>query len=852
MTFDITRENTISWDILAEMSKQETTDVHNMVLKRFQELDTESTHALHGTTPKPPTAPGMSAKYLSYPPADLPALMAEYKVTHWLKDYDLEWPEGLMAKTGGEATEGKRSKKERKKHNKQKHKQKAIQMTGADRIRQQQVRALATDTYTQHFGKRDRTTLKPDFDSKVYESVLLYYAYVTHYAFKDRVVGTFVDAALSLRDALKAFGDEVHPDVQQLMRRFFACLEPQFPWATFLKRYTHVLIRTHFKRRFQRALKPFPEQDQLLQAIHADPFNLYVLPWGVGTGKTAMLPPLSTLYAQAGHQTLYCVPFGPVRDQSAALLYRCGVPFAYVVEAPAALGTQWELQPSYHCGDGRMPHVYIVDPSFVKAYTLYWERFAALVGDEGVMDPVENPPDVYLPSRKKRYAHLSHAIWNPRWVLMLDEPSEEDDAVKWVLHHLPPTAFVMSATSWELVDADVQGAHEDRTGKRCVTVAARTVGVSTTLIGYWLEAEPVLSPFHGVRTRAEFAEKLAFVRDKILWRRFLSAEVLLDWAVRMKRAETGLGLPIAFELATLTFDSISERVLAFADAMLEHDSLDDAQFEAFFGFGAAKPDESCEARLQRLLTSESGKFMGGCILGTPTVEQTYAAIAPLLADCPTLDTMQAQLDEHRKAHVAKFAALEKVPVTKPEDRLRKLNQFRELEHQRWTTLPIPDRLVVNTPEYLQRYRQPARPSNGVAPAYLRVQDLVETGDPSKGVDGWRLAPDTMAGVTFARDHEDKLQWRWKGVGAIIGHKEFNMKNIRDLDQHTVGFLMLDTLGAQGLNLKIRHGVLLKGTDGSMLPTSTCLQVAGRVGRWGQDGTGYVYVADVAMFGRVFG
>ena len=145
-----------------------------------------------------------------------------------------------------------------------------------------------------------------------------------------------------------------------------------------------------------------------------------------------------------------------------------------------------------------------------------------------------------------------------------------------------------------------------------------------------------------------------------------------------------------------------------------------------------------------------------------------------------------------------------------------------------------------------------RPSYGVAPAYLRVQDLVETGDPSKGVDGWRLAPDTMAGVTFARDHEDKLQWRWKGVGAIIGHKEFNMKNIRDLDQHTVGFLMLDTLGAQGLNLKIRHGVLLKGTDGSMLPTSTCLQVAGRVGRWGQDGTGYVYVADVAMFGRVFG
>ena len=128
---------------------------------------------------------------------------------------------------------------------------------------------------------------------------------------------------------------------------------------------------------------------------------------------------------------------------------------------------------------------------------------------------------------------------------------------------------------------------------------------------------------------------------------------------------------------------------------------------------------------------------------------------------------------------------------------------------------------------------------------------METGNPSKGVDGWYLSPDTMQGVTFERDQEEKLQWRWKGVGSIIDHKEFNMKNIRDLDNHTVGFLLLDTLGAQGLNLKIRHGILMKGQDGSMLPTSTCLQVAGRVGRWGQDSTGYVYLMHKDMFCHMF-
>jgi hypothetical protein len=270
------------------------------------------------------------------------------------------------------------------------------------------------------------------------------------------------------------------------------------------------------------------------------------------------------------------VPFGPVRDQSAALLYRCGIPFAYVVAADPAHGTAYELQPSYHCGDGRLPQVYIVDPAFVKYYTQYWAKFEALVGEDGVLDPRENPPDIFIP-KKKRYVHLSHAIWNPDWVLLLDEPCEEDDDVRWVLHHLPPTAFVMSATSWELVDAEVQCRHEETRGKACVMVAARTVGVSTTLVGYWLESEPVLSPFHGIRTKAEFVTKLAFVRDKILWRRFLSAEVLLDWAVRMARAQTGLKLPIAFDLATLTFDSISARVVEYADAIIAYDALDDAR-----------------------------------------------------------------------------------------------------------------------------------------------------------------------------------------------------------------------------------------------------------------------------------
>ena len=182
-----------------------------------------------------------------------------------------------------------------------------------------------------------------------------------------------------------------------------------------------------------------------------------------------------------------------------------------------------------------------------------------------------------------------------------------------------------------------------------------------------METEAVLSPFHGIESRQAFAERLQYIRDKILWRRFLSAEVLLDWVVRMRRIKPELSLPFTFDLFTITFDSISERVLEFADMMVHSELLTDEDFRQFFSFGTDKPQLTSDDCLQHLLMNESGKFMGGCIIGTPTVEQTYTQLAPLLDDFPSVDAIQQMLDDHRKQHVTKYLALEKVPVTKPED-----------------------------------------------------------------------------------------------------------------------------------------------------------------------------------------
>lgn len=886
------QESAITWELIAEASKSESTAVHAMILKRFDQLQAEAsatsatsstsfTSSTSAETDKP--AVKMHSHYLSYPPQDIKRLLTTVKVHHMMKGYDgLEWSEEYLEVMGAFDKKRKKSKK----HNKKKNTsgtlaaatdpKAAAKLSSRDRIRQQQVRTLA-DQAGEYFDKSTRTQLRNDFHSQVIEVVVLYYVYVTHYSLRERVVATFIDAVFSLRDALRCFREALHPAVLHITETFLAHITPQFPWTTFLQHYTHVLIKTHFKKRFQKAMQPFPEQEALIQHIHREPYSLFVLPWGVGTGKTAMLPPLATYYHRDHHyQTLYCVPFGPVRDQSAALLYRCGIPFAYVVQsAPGKRKEAWELQPSYHCGNGKMPEVLIVDPAFVRYYTTYWRQYELLMdgADAEELDAHENPPDIHLPNYKRRYTHLSHRLWNPQWVLMLDEPCEESDDVQWVLHNLPPVAFVMSATSWELVDDSVKQLFQEHHTRvvhdeseydsehesehhivpSCITVPANTIGVSTTLVGYWLDGDPILSPFHGIRTRQAFLQKLAYIRDKVLWKRFLSADVLYDWVVRFRKMDLsvpGLRLSVAFDLTTVTFDSICERVLTICDQWAACDALDDAFYASFFGFGTPKPPFPTHPLLH-LLTAESARFLGGCIVGTPTVYATYKTLQPLLEGFPTLDEMQKRIDVHRKDIVQQLANLKKMPVTKKDDQLKKMEKFREIECKKQTSLPIPDELIVNTPEYLKAHHQPIPSIRDGPVPFLRVQDLLERGDPVNGLDDWQLRPDTMEG-NFCVTHEDALQWRWKGVGSILDHKEFNMKNITDLDRGYLGFMLLDKLGAQGLNLKIRHGILMRGEDGRMLPVSTCLQVAGRVGRWGQEGTGYVYVLDEEQFTWVFG
>jgi len=820
---DIERESSLSWDIIAELSKNETTDVYSMLLNHYNNCGKKIETDIYCS---------IINKYLSYPALEMKELFTEYNMS---KFYDEFYEEPVIVDL-------------KKKKAKAKAKSK---IPTRERIRYDQIKLSATKAVC--FFPKKKKELDVSFKNNIIEVIILYYLNTTHYAFTKKKITDFMNCVLSLRDSFLYFEKSVNPIVNQIVKKYFIHIKNEFPWQSFLSHHTHYLLKNHFKNNFQKAPKPFPEQASLLNHIkNTSLHTLYTLPWGVGTGKTAMLPPLASIYSQQNFQTLYCVPFGPVRDQAAALLYRCGVPFAYIVPATNGCQNEFELQPSFMCGEGVNPIVFIVHPKFVKHYIHYWNSFDVLLnGNTDIMDTTDNPPDVYIPSCKARYAHLSHHIWNPDYALIIDEPSDQEDDILWILNNLPRTTFVMSATSWELVSESVKNLYKMKYDSEPITITASTVGVSTTLIAHWLkDKQHVLSPFTGIKTKKSFQQRTEYIRNKILWRRFLSADVMVDWIQKIQSfsPETLKYMPYDFDLYTITFDSLSFRILEWCDTLSQNEAFDDTFYQNMFSL-PDNSDEGCDSIdiLTKILTTDSHQFLGGCIIGVPQVDQIYSSIKPLLSDFPTIQDVDKKIEQYRKIMIDKYVQWKKFPVNNQTDLIKKKENLQEIENKRSTSLPVPENKVINTAAFIEEQTGTKAP---LTSKLTRIQELFESGDPLKDTDGWRIFADKMKG-NFESDYENELRWRWKGVGGINFHKEFNMKNIRDSDAGYLAFLFIDTIGAYGLNLKIKHGILMKGSDGSMLPPATCLQLAGRVGRWGQEGSGYVHITDRDIFETVF-
>jgi len=510
-----------------------------------------------------------------------------------------------------------------------------------------------------------------------------------------------------------------------------------------------------------------------------------------------------------------------------------------------------------------LPTAFIADSAFVAYFIEYWKAYLELVeNDEDSLNPVENPPNIRLPNNKKRYSHITHSLWRHRFALVLDEPSKADPNLAYILENLPRASFIMSATSCDIVTDQIKESYQRAHGaNEAEVVPGRTIGVSTTLIGAWLESLPVLSSFSGIATRAAFGEEIERVKNSVLRRRFLSPLVLLDWNDRIRTKEPTLGLDIGFDFSTLSFDHISSRILEWAEVIYEN-ILDDA----WFAKTLMLPEEQgqCqgrEATLLRIFCGDAFRYGGGCVISVPHVKSMYDEIAGLLKGFPAFDEVLEATKRHKEETLLRVSAVmsskagsgascgggaggssgKKGGSDKIAAMQVKEDKLLQIAATVWKEIPVPHHQIINTFEHLTRMGAPT--STGKI-RFCSPLPLIQHGDLIEDHTTWDLCIDTIEGVD-----EDIQRFRWMGIGSIIDNKNFYMASIHESGTF-LSFLLIDSLGSFGLNLKISHAILMEGRDGTILSREVLHQVAGRVGRLGQESSGRVNITSPRIFERM--
>jgi len=806
---DISRE----WQLIADLSKHESLSIFQLEMAYVDGLSTQDS---------------TGASYVNYPSQSLQSLFDKMGVTKVCEKLKVHAKIVYVTDTT---------------HKKAKNGKKTS--ATADEIRQKTIIETARNECELLLQQR---FVAPDFRSNIIEVILIYYLMNVVNSHKKKIEA-FLDSLFSFRDALIYFqaqlqGNGTYGVFRALLDNYSN--QENMPWKVFIQKYTRFLIRNSFRNNYQRAISLFDEQKELLDQIRQDPFRLFLLPWGVGVGKTALLPAIATMYNRVGHQTLYCVPRGPVRDQNAAYLYRCGIPFAYIVNGAPSSDLKWEIRPSFHCSFGVLPIAYIVDPEFL----LYYLRYQEYRKDRLQMEERVVPPSILIPSFKKRYKHLNHYnLWDREISLILDEPSETDECLPAILLLLPRTGFVMSATSCGIVDDVVKAKYEEAfEGAEIVEIPAVNVGVSTTLIAYWHPDRPVISPFTGVKTRRAFLDVLRKVTSSVMWRRFLSPNVLLDWIVHIRTKYPDIDMNTDFEFFTLSFNDISMRVIEWAHAIAAVKN-DDVFYATVFEMPSSQ-DEWTVENLRSILWDHSHLFMRGCVIGTGSVDLLYEIFSSdERSTLRSVDDIVDSVAKHQKQIVQSMLDILKGTLSTKDDELDREERINDLLKTKWSNIPLQSEEVINTREFI-RLHNPSFAIENINPNWFnRLAELEEIGSPQDNLVQWRLEPEVIADVP-----PNYMMWRWKALGSISTTKEFYIKNILDLDRNLIAFMIVDESGAYGLNIKISNAILVDDTlfgKETLLPRTVYFQIAGRVGRQSQEESGFVYLTSQKLFRHLF-
>lgn len=705
----------------------------------------------------------------------------------------------------------------------------------------------------------------------IIEYIILYFMHFVNKGFKSNNFDLFINSFVSLRDTYKENYNllENNADIIYMIDLFIDYYIDKMKhhkqmWITFINDYSYRLFNNHYKNSFKHNLKLYDEQQNLLNLLNDnDMEGLYILPWGIGCGKTALVAPLSHLiHQEKGISVFYCISKPPVKDQTAANMYRCGIPFAYINKIGHK---KYSMNPSYHCKN-TLPYMYIVQNDFIYDY------------QQRIYD--DDELEIHIPYYKPDYKHLEKLEkilldnnynngFNKNYSLIIDEPDKTDNVLNNIIQKLPKLSFIMSATSFDIIDEKVQNLYMRNNHlldkeKYINVVSTQRIGITTTLLSYWNNEEQILSPFSLSKNKDDLQKQLNRIKVDNVYKRFLSPQLLIDLYNKFKNLKSEFidftydfdEQLLKFDFKNISFDNIIQHILEFVNNIIQSNITDDFIIKLF--------DVKCdiskteEILYEHILETQSWKFGGGCIIGTSNIEEIYNKIEQYKIkkdDIVTIDEINQQLT-HYVSSIKSNIKKELSDITNQKNRQLhsknndiNIDYFYQLEENVYESkminkIPIHNKHIINSIDFLKHHNTTSNMDDRNY-RYIIPLKCNEIGNIKDHIQGWKYELNLTHNIS-----ELKEITRIIGVGSIFDkEREFYMKNIKDLNKGYLAYNITDSSGAFGLNLLIQNMILMH--DIIDLPNEIILQKIGRVGRQGQLATGFVYLTHPSILHKLF-
>ena len=804
-------------------------------------------------------------------------------------------------------------KQEKKKKKQEKNVPAATKLSSSQKIRQEQrsmdVKAQINNSLSAE---------SDSFYSKCIDLVLAYYFLRCNYFFnlcsKAKQVSLehlekYVDYVISFRDALDFFMPyKTEQDFMfQIFENLFTVISKNVNPEYFLLYGSKFLLMNQFKSKYQKSTKPFNEQLEFIQAMVNNPRAMFVLPWGVGVGKTALLPVIAQYYMKDEFfkkKMFYCVFAGPVRDQNAAYLYRCGIPFALIVKGKNYKAMKnnggkplsntipeymWELQPSFHCNnDSKVyPQIYIVEPEFMEYYIKYQYEIERLIRFDAVNQIV--PMSMFIPNKKKRYAHLQNRfLWPDRksFGIIIDEPDKSNEHLSYVLENLPESSFLMSATDTDLFTQNMRTSYMVRNDNEfnehdsdsekfnkdypheVITIEGKTIGVSTTLKAGFLPNSPVISPLHGVSSHSQFLRRLKKIKTNTSLQRFLSPQVfyylIFEIIAKFNPSEKYFFQDIIqLDIRSITFTVISEKILQCMAIISENKTSDDF-YRINFQFppdivnvyshkSSNEYTDLLRHQMNQLFTSRSHEFLDGCLIATHNIGFFLETIDPFLSHRMqknpnySLSSLETMVQENESACRLAMINQQRHVMRSVEDEENALEERAEIMKRILRKIPIKQYDIFNTKSYIQKHCPHFFETN--ESEQCRFSDpltLIQENNLNEDPVNWKLSLPVSTNIP-----EYVNLWNFFGLGCLDFSRENYLRAISNSDNGSTAYLLSDKNTAYGLNIKITHAVLTDLDPHTFLDKNAYFQMSGRVGRNNQNSTGDVLILSPLLFDHLF-